>query len=70
MDTIKIDSIERIDVDTLKSLLDTHKSITVVDVREDPGDLIIKGALCIPLKDAEEGTTQLHLTDLVVTYCT
>lgn len=69
MNAIKTDSVERINVDELKRLLDTHKSITVVDVRSNPQEQIIKGALLIPLQDAEVGSTQLTHADLVVTYC-
>ena len=66
--TQEADGAERISIADFKTLLATHKPVTVIDVRGD-SEQKIKGAIHVPLADIEARLAEIPRDREIVTYC-
>ncbi|MCS6885355.1 MAG: rhodanese-like domain-containing protein [Acidobacteriota bacterium] len=62
------DEIEKVTVEQLKAMMDKKEKVLVVDVRNNPAN-IIKGAQVIPLHELEQKADQLPKNSFIVTVC-
>ncbi|MEE9542903.1 MAG: hypothetical protein V3V95_03870 [Thermodesulfobacteriota bacterium] len=70
-----VDTAARITVDDLKARIDKGENILILDVRSKQtgghyGNLKIKGALLMPLKEVEARVGEIPFGALVAAYCT
>jgi hypothetical protein len=66
--TAASEEVARITIEELKSKIDKHEKVVVVDVRAHTNS-VIKGALHIPLADIESKLDKLPKDRLIVTVC-
>ncbi|MGH2457913.1 MAG: rhodanese-like domain-containing protein [Chloroflexota bacterium] len=71
---VQAQSVPRITPEALKALIDQHRTVTIVDVRQ-PGayfesPLTILGAIRIPPDQIDQRFQEIPRDHLVVTFCT